>query len=68
MNKRIIANIIFRVLDISFNRIHKIENLDRLVKLHKLYLCANKISVIENIGHLTNLTMLELGDNKLRVS
>lgn len=58
---------IFRILDLSFNRITEIKNLDKLVKLEKLYLCANKISKIENLDKLTKLTMLELGDNRLRV-
>lgn len=58
----------FRLLDISFNRLSKIENLDALVNLEKLFLCSNKISTIENLSSLTNLTMLELGDNKIRVS
>lgn len=57
-----------RILDLSFNRINEIKNLDKLVKLEKLYLCANKISKIENLEKLTNLTMLELGDNRIRVS
>lgn len=56
------------MLDISFNRIGKIENLDALVNLEKLFLCSNKISTIDNLANLSNLTMLELGDNKLRVN
>ena len=56
------------MLDISFNRIGKIENLDALVNLEKLFLCSNKISIIDNLSSLCNLTMLELGDNKLRVN
>ena len=57
-----------RVLDISFNRVRKLENLEGLTKLKKLFLCANKISKIENLNHLQQLELLELGDNKLRVS
>ena len=57
----------FRVLDISFNRIHIIEGLDNLQKLEKLFLSSNKISKIENLNHLKNLKLLELGDNKIRV-
>lgn len=56
-----------RVLDISFNRIRKIENLDGMTKLKKLFLCANKISRVENVNHLKSLELLELGDNKIRV-
>lgn len=55
-------------MDLSFNRITEIKNLDKLVKVEKLYLCANKLTKIENLDKLTNLTMLELGDNRLRVS
>lgn len=58
----------FRILDLSFNRITEIKNLDKLVKLEKLYLCANKLTKIENLETLTKLTMLELGDNRFRVS
>lgn len=56
------------MLDISFNRLSKIENLQTLLNLEKLFLVSNKITVIENVSHLTNLTMLELGDNRIRVS
>jgi protein phosphatase 1 regulatory subunit 7 len=48
--------------------LQKIENIETLVNLEKLFLCSNKISVIENLSSLSNLTMLELGDNKIRVS
>lgn len=61
-------SLFFRILDLSFNRITEIKNLDKLVKVEKLYLCANKITKIENLEKLTKLTMLELGDNRLRVS
>lgn len=57
-----------RILDLSFNRITEIKNLDKLVKIEKLYLCANKLTKIENLDKLTKLTMLELGDNRFRVS
>lgn len=52
----------------SFNRITKIEGLNNLLNLKKLFLCSNKISKIEHLNHLVNLTLLELGDNKIRVS
>lgn len=57
----------YRTLDISFNRVRKIENLEGLINLKKIFLCANKISRIENLNHLKNLEHLELGDNKIRV-
>lgn len=59
---------IFRILDISFNRITKIENLDNLTNLKRLFLINNKITKIENVGHLENLELLELGSNRIRVS
>jgi protein phosphatase 1 regulatory subunit 7 len=58
----------FRILDLSFNRIREIKNLDALVNLEKLYLSSNKIQKIENLSHLKKLTCLELGDNKIRVN
>jgi len=57
-----------RLLDLSFNRIKKIENLNHLHKLRKLFLVNNKISEIEDISQLTQLSMLELGANRIRVS
>ena len=60
--------IIFRTLDLSFNRIKSITGLDTLVNLDKLYFVQNKISVIENLTHQTEVTMLELGANRIRVS
>lgn len=56
------------MLDISFNRVSEIKNLNNLVNLKKLFLCANKIGHIINLDSLTNLTTLELGDNRIRVS
>jgi len=61
-------SICFRLLDLSFNRIKKIENINHLHKLKKLFLVNNKITEIEDISQLTELTMLELGANRIRVS
>ena len=55
-------------LDLSFNNLLRIENLDSLVKLEKLFLIQNKISALGNLSTLTCLTMLELGSNRIRVS
>lgn len=55
------------MLDLSFNRIKKIQGLENLVKLKKLFLVSNKIEKIENLSHLKELEMLELGDNRIRV-
>jgi len=62
------VSICFRLLDLSFNRIKKIENINHLRKLIKLFLVNNKITEIENISQLTEVTMLELGANRIRVS
>jgi len=56
-----------RILDLSFNRIRKIQNIGHLKQLKKLFLCANKITKIENLEELEGLELLELGDNKIRV-
>lgn len=56
-----------RFLDLSFNHIGDIKNLDALHQLNKLFLIQNKISVISNLTGLTNLTTLELGSNRIRV-
>ncbi len=51
----------------SYNSIRKIENIQHLVDLVKLYLCNNKIQVIENLSTFTKLELLELGGNRIRV-
>ena len=60
--------IYFRSLDLSFNRLTKIENLGNLTRLRKLFLIHNKITKMENLDHLVNLEMLELGSNRIRVN
>lgn len=57
-----------RILDLSFNRIPKVEGLQTLTKLKKLFLIHNKIHKMENVDHLVHLEMLEFGSNKIRVS
>ena len=57
-----------RILDLSFNRIRKIEGVSKLEKIEKLYFVQNKISAIENLECLHSMTMLELGANRIRVS
>jgi Leucine-rich repeat (LRR) protein len=54
-------------LDLSFNFIEKIENLDNLKHLEDLSVFHNKISIIdrEEIDSLRNLNSLSLGYNKL---
>ncbi|GMM36938.1 type 1 protein phosphatase-activating protein [Saccharomycopsis crataegensis] len=53
-------------LDLSFNKIKNIKNLDNLVKLENLYLIQNKISDIKNLSTLQNLKNLELGGNRIQ--
>lgn len=57
-----------RQLDVSFNVLRKVEGLEQLTRLKKLFLLHNKISSIGNLEHLTGLEMLELGSNRIRVS
>ena len=56
-----------RILDLSFNKIRKLEHLDTLVNLQKLFVIHNKISSIRSLSNLSQLTMLELGDNRIVV-
>lgn len=56
-----------RSLDLSFNKIRHIENLECLKNLTNLYFVQNKITKVENLGHLTKLINLELGANRIRV-
>lgn len=51
----------------SFNVLRKVEGLEQLTRLKKLFLLHNKISSIANLEHLTGLEMLELGSNRIRV-
>lgn len=52
-------------LDLSFNKIKHIKNLEQLVHLKNLYFVQNKISVIENLSTLKKLVNLELGGNRI---
>ncbi|KAJ1903811.1 protein phosphatase regulatory subunit Sds22 [Coemansia sp. IMI 209127] len=54
-------------LDLSFNKIRTIENVESLVHLRDLFFVSNKIQTIENLGRLTMLRNLELGANRIRV-
>ena len=49
-------------LDLSFNKITKIEGLETLTKLTDLSLFSNQISEIENLDTLVNLNALSLGE------
>jgi len=52
-------------LDISYNLLRKIEGLDELANLEKLFLCANKIKLIENLENQKCLQTVELGCNRI---
>lgn len=52
-------------LDLSFNYIEKIENLEKLVHIESLSLYNNLISNIENLDDLENLKILSIGNNNI---
>ncbi|WP_080732337.1 leucine-rich repeat protein [Porphyromonas gulae] len=52
-------------LDLSHNRISKLEGLERLTSLAELYLLDNQISKLEGLDHLTSLTRLDLRGNQI---
>lgn len=52
-------------LDLSFNKIKNIKNIDQLVNLENLYFVQNKIKEIKNLETLQKLKNLELGGNKI---
>lgn len=53
-------------LDVSFNQLRKLENLENLVQLEELYACSNKITEMSGLEALVNLRTLELGSNRIR--
>ena len=69
-------------MDLAFNVISKIENIDHLVNLEKLYLLSNKIKKVghlsinniyllyilklENIPKFKNLSLFDVGSNKIQ--
>lgn len=53
-------------LDLSFNKITKIEGLDCLKDLKELNLSYNRIETIENLNKLPNLRVLNLDHNKIK--
>lgn len=56
------------ILDLSYNRIRKIEGLSALCNLRRIYLVHNKIEKIDGLDSLTKLEVLELGDNRIKVT
>lgn len=55
------------ILDLSYNRIRKIEGLSALCNLKRIYFVHNKIEKIDGLESLTKLEVLELGDNRIKV-
>lgn len=53
------------VLDLNHARIGKIENLEEMVKLERLFMRWNLLKKIENLNTLTGLVELELYDNQI---
>lgn len=53
------------VLDLNHARIGKIEHLESMVKLERLFLRWNLLKKIENLDTLTRLVELELYDNQI---
>lgn len=53
-------------LDLSFNKIKHIKNVNHLKQLTELYFVQNRIQKIENLDGLDRLTMVELAANRIR--
>jgi protein phosphatase 1 regulatory subunit 7 len=54
-------------LDLSFNKIKHIKNVDHLSQLTDIYFVQNRISQIQGLDGLAKLRNLELGGNRIRV-
>lgn len=52
-------------LDLSFNKIRNIKNIENLVKLKNLYFVQNRIDEIRNLENFIELINLELGGNNI---
>ncbi|ODV79775.1 L domain-like protein [Suhomyces tanzawaensis NRRL Y-17324] len=54
-------------LDLSFNKIKNIKNIETLTELENLYFVQNSIKEIKNLETLTKIKNLELGGNKIEI-
>lgn len=54
-----------RTLELGFNRVKRIENLESLTTLQNLWLGRNRIRTIENLSMLINLQKLDVQSNRL---
>jgi protein phosphatase 1 regulatory subunit 7 len=52
-------------LDLSFNKIHDIRNLEKLTNLTQLYLLCNKIKLIEGLETLVHDLLLSRSNSKI---
>lgn len=52
-------------LNFTYNSITKIEGLDNLINISKLYLNSNQITKIEGLDNLTNISILYLNSNQI---
>ena len=55
-----------RKLDLSFNKLYRIDNLEALVSLKDLNLSYNLIDRIENLAKIPGLRILNLDHNKIK--
>lgn len=55
-----------RKLDLSFNKLMKIDNLDTLKELRELNLSYNQIDYIDGLNKLPNLRVLNLDHNRIK--
>ncbi|KAF2675550.1 L domain-like protein [Microthyrium microscopicum] len=53
-------------LDLSFNKIKHLKNVDHLAELTDIYFVQNRISHIQGLEGLSKLRNLELGGNRIR--
>lgn len=54
-------------MDLSFNKIKHVKNVDHLKELRDIYFVQNKIQKIEGLDGLSKLRNLELAANRIRV-
>lgn len=55
-------------LDLSFNYIERIQNLEKLVNLEVLSLFQNLITKLENLDALEKLVILSIGNNLIETT
>jgi len=55
-----------RKLDLSFNRIARLDNLEVLKELKELNISFNLLEALDHLGKLSGLRVVNLGHNKIR--